>query len=92
MARIDLTALARRAAPLYPGVPAAAARRLAAASQLVVGGPFVVLPLCIDRRCYSFLPIDDNGNATPGFTWDNYIQLNDPLYIHIFWRSILMSL
>ena len=50
-----------------------------------------MLPLCI-IVVYSFLPIDNNANATPGFTWDNYIQLNDPLYIHIFWRSILMSL
>jgi spermidine/putrescine transport system permease protein len=54
-------------------------------------GLFFVLPLCI-IVVYSFLPIDANGNATPGFTWDNYAQLNDPLYIHIFWRSILMSL
>jgi ABC-type spermidine/putrescine transport system permease subunit I len=47
-------------------------------------GLFFVLPLCI-IVVYSFLPIDANGNATPGFTGDNYAQLNDPLYIHIFW-------
>ena len=35
--------------------------------------------------------IDQNGNATRGFTWDNYTGLNDPLYIHIFWRSVAMS-
>jgi spermidine/putrescine transport system permease protein len=52
---------------------------------------FFLIPLCI-IVIYSFLPIDDNGNATTGFTLDNYVQLNDPLYIHIFWRSIAMSL
>ena len=54
-------------------------------------GLFFMVPLCI-IVVFSFLPIDSNGNATLGFTWDNYTQLNDPLYIHIFWRSILMSL
>ena len=51
---------------------------------------FFLLPLCI-IVVYSFLPIDDSGNARPGFTLDNYIGLNDSLYIHIFWRSMAMS-
>lgn len=54
-------------------------------------GLFFVIPLCI-IVVYSFLPIDDSGNARLGFTWDNYSSLNDPLYLHIFWRSVLMSL
>ena len=52
---------------------------------------FFLLPLCI-IVVYSFLPIDANGNATLGFTWDNYTSLNDPLYIRIFVRSVAMSL
>ncbi len=54
-------------------------------------GLFFLAPLCI-ILVYSFLPIDEFGSAVPGFTLDNYAGLNDPLYFHIFWRSILMSL
>jgi len=51
---------------------------------------FVVVPTAI-LFVYSFCERDEVGRVVFSFTLDNYRRVLDPIYLHIFWRSIVYA-
>lgn len=51
---------------------------------------FVITPTAI-LFVYSFCERDEVGRVVFSFTLDNYRRVLDPIYLHIFWRSIVYA-
>ena len=90
------TALKTRPPELIPPEPAENRRRprllawALLAPMLVWLAAFVVVPTAI-LGVYSFCERDEIGRVVYRFTLENYRRVFEPVYLHIFWRSIVYA-